>query len=73
MSKHSPENDAGLYDRIQAVIDWFEKVPAKAKTYDGTLVGHYVEASDWRAIRSELNQIANATRPIPPGTGDSDA
>lgn len=66
MSEHSAEKDGRLRERILAVIGWFEEVPAKARSHDGSLVGHYVEASDWRVIRSELNQIANALRPIPP-------
>lgn len=58
-------SDEKLYDRLQAVIDWFEKVPSKVYTHDGAFVAYQVEASDWRAIRSELNQIANETRGKP--------
>lgn len=73
MMTHSAGNDASLYDRLRAVIDWFEKVPARVREPDNTLVGHYVKAADWRVIRSELNSIANATRVTPPEKGDDDA
>ena len=67
----SPEVLAG---RIQAVIDWFETVPAKARSgMNNELRGHYVKAADWRVIRSELNQIARHVRAIPPAPSPREA
>lgn len=61
---------APLAERIRAIVDWFETVPAKAREHNGNLVGHYVEAADWRAVRSELNSITNTLRRISSPSGE---